>query len=96
MTGIIICDAGPLIALGSIGELRLLKELFVEVIVPGAVADEIQIEQGTLPGALAFRDASWLKILRSTSPPDPLLTITLDAGERSVIELARENPGSAV
>jgi predicted nucleic acid-binding protein len=96
MTGVIICDAGPLIALGSIGELRLLQELFADVVVPELVATEIQAGHGSLPGASAFRAASWLRIASPAGSPDPLLSLMLDAGERSVIDLARQTPGATV
>jgi predicted nucleic acid-binding protein len=40
----IICNSGPLIALGILGRLDILKSLFDEVLVPEAVRTEI--EQG--------------------------------------------------
>jgi predicted nucleic acid-binding protein len=40
----IICNSGPLIALGILGRLDILKSLFDEVLVPEAVQREI--EQG--------------------------------------------------
>ncbi len=40
----IICNSGPLIALGILGRLDILKSLFDEVLVPEAV--QIEIERG--------------------------------------------------
>jgi predicted nucleic acid-binding protein len=37
----IVCNAGPLIALGILGRLELLQSLFDEVLVPEAVQREI-------------------------------------------------------
>ena len=38
----IVCNSGPLIALGMLGRLDLLKSLFDEVLVPDAVQKEIE------------------------------------------------------
>jgi predicted nucleic acid-binding protein len=41
VTAVVVADASPLIALHQIGEFRLLRALFTELIVPPAVAREI-------------------------------------------------------
>jgi predicted nucleic acid-binding protein len=41
VTAVVVADAGPLIALQQIGQLRLLRAVFTELIVPPAVAREI-------------------------------------------------------
>jgi predicted nucleic acid-binding protein len=38
----IVCNSGPLIALGLLGRLDILKSLFDEVLVPEAVQIEIE------------------------------------------------------
>jgi hypothetical protein len=51
-----VADAGPLIALGWAGRLRLLREVLGKVLVPDAVVREC-LRNRTLPGAEAVRQA---------------------------------------
>jgi predicted nucleic acid-binding protein len=85
----IVCNAGPLIALGILGKLELLQPLFDEVLVPDAVQKEI-IQGGLkLAGLENFQRAHWIRVV----PPkqsDALLSALLDTGEAAVIVLARE------
>jgi predicted nucleic acid-binding protein len=85
----IVCNSGPLIALGILGRLDLLKSLFDEVLIPEAVQTEI--EQGGIKfsGVEDFQRAEWIHIERPKRN-DELLTALLDAGEAAVIDLARE------
>ena len=39
-TNLIVCDAGPLIALGRINQLQLLRQLYAETYVPSVVLGE--------------------------------------------------------
>jgi predicted nucleic acid-binding protein len=41
VTAVVVAEASPLIALQQIGELRLLRAVFTELIVPPAVPQEI-------------------------------------------------------
>ena len=64
MTGIVVSDAGALIALGRIEQLGLLKQLYQNVLIPPAVHDELRCS-ADLPGATALRQAinvGWLSI----------------------------------
>jgi predicted nucleic acid-binding protein len=77
----IICNSGPLIALGVLGRLDLLKSLFDVVMVPEAVAQEIEQGGIKLAGLADFRRADWIRILSLKEKPDELLESLLDVGE---------------
>lgn len=49
MTASVVADASPLIAFQQIGQLSLLQAIFTEVIVPPAVAREIQPSVPSVP-----------------------------------------------
>lgn len=86
-----IVNATPLISLALLGRLSLLKEMFDEVIVPGAVYEEVVQRGAGKPGADALAAADWLKVIS----PDVSVTIEplllgLDAGELEVLLLAQQ------
>jgi predicted nucleic acid-binding protein len=89
----VIADAGPLIALARIDQLKLLHSLYGKVIVPSVVWLEITSagDFGDLE-AIQFAQANaWLEIAVETlslnlDPTSPLWII--DAGERAAIALA--------
>lgn len=85
----VVCNAGPLIALGILGQLDLRKSLFDEVWVPDAVQREITHGGLKLSGVENFRQARWIHIA-APKQKDELLAALLDAGEAAVIALARE------
>lgn len=78
-------NASPLIALGRIGRLDLLTSLAAEVVVPEAVAAEVQRSDDDAGASLvgtSFRVAS--------VDPDPLVVSWgLGAGETAVLSLAK-------
>lgn len=83
----VVSDAGPLIALASIGQFGLLRSLFGILVVPPAVRAEIQDETS----ATAMAAADWIVI----QPAQDILAVQLlreelDAGESDAIILARE------
>ncbi len=86
----VVCNTGPLIALAIINRLELLNSLFQEVIIPEAVNQEILQGGASLPGVSAYRAIPWIKVKSLEGGSDPLLESILDAGEASVIQLARE------
>ncbi len=53
---LIVCDAGPLIALGKINQLQLLNHLYTEIYVPNVVLEECLVNE-MLPGAQAIKIA---------------------------------------
>lgn len=87
----IVCNSGPLIALGGIDRLELLRDLFGRVLVPVEVADEWQAGGLSQTGVAALRRATWIEVETLPSPPDPLLTSLLDLGETRAIELAKNH-----
>lgn len=84
----VVCNSGPLIALGGIGHLHLLRDLFGIVSVPREVQAECLAGGSSQTGRDAILAATWLEIVDFTGPPDPLLTSLLDVGESRAIELA--------
>ena len=85
----IVCNSGPLIALGILGKLDFLKSLFDEVLVPEAVQKEITQGGLKLAGLECFKRAQWIRMV-TPKQKDALLAALLDAGEAGVIALARE------
>lgn len=86
----IVCNSGPLIALGGIDRLELLRDLFGQVLVPTEVVDEWQKGGIQKTGLEALQGASWIETRAIPSPCDPLLVSLLDLGEARAIELARQ------
>ena len=83
----IVSNTSPLIALASIGQFGLLRNLFGKIIIPPAVRAEVQSEAGV--AALAAAD--WIVI----QPAQDMLAVQLlreelDSGESEAIVLARE------
>jgi predicted nucleic acid-binding protein len=91
----IVCNSGPLIALGILGKLELLQSIFSEVLVPEAVQREIARGGVKLAGLENFQQAQWIRIV-SPKENDVLLSALLDVGEAAVIALAREQSISIV
>ncbi len=88
---LVVADAGPLIGLAIVGELRLLLGLFGNVLVPEGVAVELCLH-GEMPGASALaaaRDQGWLRIVPVADIPRRLLA-TVDRGEAEAIVLAKQ------
>jgi len=56
---VIVCNAGPLIALTSVHCLELLRDIYKTVIVPEAVYQEVTCSS-TLRGAPSILDCSWI------------------------------------
>ena len=83
---IVVPDAGPLIYLGGAGQLELLRLLYVEVVVPRIVVEEVVVAGAGLTGAEEVACATWLRI--EDADPDPDLLLVLDRGEAAAIPLA--------
>jgi predicted nucleic acid-binding protein len=88
----IVCNSGPLIALGGIDQLGLLRSLFGTVLIAAEVAAECKAGGVSKTGLKSFRAASWLQVVDLGTSPDPLLTSLLDLGESRAIELALRHP----
>ena len=94
----IVADASPLIVFTKVGRLRLLKELYDEVLI-GPVVKEETIDAGKVVRALgveqleAAMEDGWLQTVRLTSEEQNLLQqlgarSRLDQGETESIALA--------
>lgn len=83
-----IADAGPLIVLYKTGQLRILKELYRELIIPEAVRQELITKP---EGIRLLEDNPWIttKKVRGTDALG-VLRVFLDQGESEAIILARE------
>lgn len=87
---VVVADTSPIRYLVRIGEIDLLRKLYGQVIVPAAVLDELQAEDG-LPMVRAWAEdlPAWARVQLSTKP----LTVTLSnlhRGESQAIALAEE------
>jgi predicted nucleic acid-binding protein len=91
MKKVIVADASPIIALGSINQLSILFKLFGKVIIPEAVAQECLVDISR-PGAIAIAKAIETKKIQVSASVelerfDEALLI-LDKGEADAITLA--------
>ena len=60
----VVSNTSPIMNLAIIGELSLLRDQFGEVLIPGAVLEELRVEEN-LPGSQSVRDAlkdGWIRI----------------------------------
>jgi predicted nucleic acid-binding protein len=88
-TNQIIINTSPLIALiAAMGDLKILESLYIDVLVPFEVYQEILIGGTTGFAVTEFQSASWLQKQSSALTISPLLFNSLDLGEASVIQLA--------
>jgi len=92
--GRLVSNTGPIIALMLINKLEILKELFDEIIIPDEVHREILQGRSAnffnLMRITLFEQLDWIRIQTLKDPLEPALKSLLDAGEASVIQIARE------
>jgi len=87
----IVINTSPLLALAACAQLELLHSLHRRVVVPQVVIAELERGQAAAkPLGLKAEHPDWLEVTALASPPSPLLTAYLDAGEAAVIALALE------
>lgn len=91
MSDLVVCDSGPLIALGGLGLLKLLPQLSTRAVAPQSVVAEVTTDAAR-PGAvqvLAALQQGWL-----VAHADPAVICAeascLDHGEAAAITLAWE------
>ena len=83
---LVISDASCIIALEDIGELKILKELFSNIVITDIVREEIHAQ---LP--------EWIYVSSDYEEKDKkILELEVDSGEASAIALALKNPGSRI
>lgn len=87
---IVVADTSPICYLLLIGEIELLPQLYVRVLIPPAVQQELADERSpTIVQAWISQLPSWLVIQTVDVPSDSDLD-NLDPGERAAIELAEQ------
>jgi predicted nucleic acid-binding protein len=85
----IVINTGPTIALvAAWGDLKILKELYKQVIVSHEVSQEILAGGANGFAVKEFQKADWLDIRTKPLEILPHLSNSLDLGEASVIQLA--------
>ena len=93
-SGIVVADAGPLIALARVEQLSLLAALYGQVVMPESVLRELRLESNR-PGARLLSDGFARGVLRTHPLPADCeadlarLRRVLDAGEAAAILLAQ-------
>lgn len=93
---VIVCNAGPLIALASVGKVALLNELFGEVYVAEEVRREVEAGGESGVGIDLFQKHDWLRVSAPKNPVNLSLASLLDPGEAATITLAHELHASLV
>lgn len=92
-----VSNSSPLILYGAIGRLELLRDLFGQVVIPGAVEAEVVRAGFDRPGASAVQAAEWLD---RRTVADNILTqrglLHLDRGEAEAIALALDLAGEVL
>lgn len=91
----VVCNSGPLIALGGLEQLELLQGLFERVLVAQEVQTEIEAGGRSGRGRFMFRDHAWLRTLPSPTS-EPLLSAVPDIGEAATISLAVQEKAELV
>jgi len=87
-------NASPLIYLSRAGCLDLLKLVAQEIVVPDAVANEINRRGPSDPAAHAIANTDWVLVVQSPPIPPEIQAWGIGAGESSVLAWARAHPGS--
>jgi len=89
MRRVVISDASPLHYLIIIGHADVLASLYTEVLIPGAVAAELQqTATPELVRAWMAHPPSWLQVVPLTEALVPEVVADLDPGESAAILLA--------
>src|SRR5579859_3485169 len=93
--GPVILNHTPLVALWSLGQLPLLRDLYQEVIIPEAVSEEFLATERSVRQT-ALDEAPWIKLLSLRNPRQALVYVGLDRGEAEVLALATERSARLV
>jgi hypothetical protein len=86
-TGVIVCNAGPLIAMAGIRMLPLLQKLYSRVLLAEAVYHELT-DSERFAGEAGLFNLPWLEKMSVGASLDPLLSAELGPGEAATITLA--------
>jgi predicted nucleic acid-binding protein len=86
----VVANATPLIALATIGQLDLLRRLYTNVTIPGAVRAEVEAGGRGSPGYEETITSRWITVARVRDRRRVLYFPDLDLGEAEVLALAEE------
>ena len=87
-----VLNASPVIALSKIGYEQLFLDLADQVVVPRAVAIEIQAGPTGDPARLAIEEGK-ISVIETPSPLSEILAWDLGAGETAVLSFAQSQAG---
>jgi hypothetical protein len=93
---LVVCNTTPLVALFLLGRLKLLKQLYGNIIIPPAVHQEFLSGRPSVVRAEVLEQASWIQVINLNSPRRAELLAGLDRGEAEVITLAEEQNATLV
>ncbi len=92
----VVVNSTPIIVLGNIGRVGLLRDLYGEIVIPEAVRDEVLAKQDDAAAFVASRPA-WVRVETAPAPDKAILMRTnLHAGEVEVIMLAKDTGADLV
>ena len=83
----VVSNTTPLITLGEIGLLDVLRQLYGTLLIPPTVMVEYQRGRSVHPLRPDLQGVPWITVQSALA--DPLVPASLDAGERDAIALAR-------
>ena len=87
---IVVSDSSPLIALASVGCLDLLPKLYVRVLIPRAVYEEVVRDGDARAGAAELAAAAWMEVVEvDDDRSESAVGGHLGRGETQAIFLAR-------
>ena len=87
----VVSNTSPIINLACIGQLNLLHQLYGEVIIPGAVYEEITVTGAGEPGSSEVQDKEWIVLHPLVNRPlVDALRLEIDPGEAEAIACAIE------
>ena len=92
----VISDTSPLQYLYQVEQLDLLPALYGKVLVPEGVAVEIKAGQALGHSLPDLQALDWIQIATVPHPRTLLLAADLGKGEREVLSLATQRPGTTV
>ena len=92
MSKFVVADSSCLISLSRIGKLKVLHELFAEIIIPEAVYYEVVVRGKGRIGAEEVKKARWIKKQKVQNALAVVaFKVNLGAGESEAIALASES-----
>ncbi|MBI4614352.1 MAG: DUF3368 domain-containing protein [Planctomycetes bacterium] len=84
----VVSNTSPLSHLSAIGKLEILREIYGEIVVPPAVAEELADRRQEHP--LDVVVVPWIRVQSPIGPPPPTLSRFIHRGEEEAITLAIE------